>query len=383
MSTESRSPEQCLEEGKKYLAAGYPAEAVESLQDACAILAEEYGQTAPELAEPYYLYGKALLELARSQSTVLGSGIPVPNKSSDSSDDEGDDEDAPETNGTNEATPSTVSSTTNIGETPGPSTGNEREAPGPSTANEGEAPGPSTANEGEASGSNDTNEGEEDESDLKLAWEILELARVICQKQNGEENKLKLSDVQLVLAEVSLENDQSDEAIADLNSCLQIRELFLEPHDRRLAEVHFNLGLAYILSKQPDLAISHFSSAKTVLVKRRELLDGEMRGAEVSEERKMAIKEEVSEITALLPDIKVKISDTQEMKRMVEDKENQTLAGEESGFSAVSSSAADFSKPATDISHLVRKRVVTEAGEGSSVAKKPRTQENGQASAEQ
>ncbi len=30
---------------------------------------------------------------------------------------------------------------------------------------------------------------------------------------------------------------------------------------------------------------------------------------------------------------------------------------QESGFSAVSSSAADFSKPATDISHLVRKRV--------------------------
>ncbi len=71
--------------------------------------------------------------------------------------------------------------------------------------------------------------------------------------------------------------------------------------------MHFNLGLAYILSKQPDLAISHFSSAKTVLVKRRELLDGEMRGAEVSEERKMAIKEEVSEITALLPDIEVKV----------------------------------------------------------------------------
>ncbi len=43
--------------------------------------AEEYGQTAPELAEPYYLYGKALLELARSQSTVLGSGIPGMNAS--------------------------------------------------------------------------------------------------------------------------------------------------------------------------------------------------------------------------------------------------------------------------------------------------------------
>ncbi len=40
MSTECLSPdhEQCLEEGKKFLAAGYPAQAVESLQDACSLL---------------------------------------------------------------------------------------------------------------------------------------------------------------------------------------------------------------------------------------------------------------------------------------------------------------------------------------------------------
>ena len=37
---------------------------------------DQFGQLAKELAEPYYLYGKALLELARAESTVLGSGIP-------------------------------------------------------------------------------------------------------------------------------------------------------------------------------------------------------------------------------------------------------------------------------------------------------------------
>lgn len=96
-----------------------------------------------------------------------------------------------------------------------------------------------------------------------------------------------MSDVQLVLAEVSLESDQGEQAIADLNASLQIRELFLEPNDRRLAEVYvhhcllvcvflcsihhrqFNLGLAHVLSKQPDLAIKHFTSAKEVLCKRK------------------------------------------------------------------------------------------------------------------
>lgn len=38
--------------------------------------ASAHGQVCVELAEPYYLYGKALLELARSSSSVLGSAIP-------------------------------------------------------------------------------------------------------------------------------------------------------------------------------------------------------------------------------------------------------------------------------------------------------------------
>ena len=38
--------------------------------------ADLHGQVSLELAEPYYLYGKALLELSRSNSSILGSGIP-------------------------------------------------------------------------------------------------------------------------------------------------------------------------------------------------------------------------------------------------------------------------------------------------------------------
>ena len=38
--------------------------------------AEEHGQVSIELAEPYYLYGMALLEVARQKSGVFGHGIP-------------------------------------------------------------------------------------------------------------------------------------------------------------------------------------------------------------------------------------------------------------------------------------------------------------------
>lgn len=35
-----------------------------------------FGDLAVELAEPYYLYGKALIEVARRDSSLLGTAIP-------------------------------------------------------------------------------------------------------------------------------------------------------------------------------------------------------------------------------------------------------------------------------------------------------------------
>ena len=35
-----------------------------------------YGQVSKELAEPYYLYGRALLELSRGKNAMFGAGIP-------------------------------------------------------------------------------------------------------------------------------------------------------------------------------------------------------------------------------------------------------------------------------------------------------------------
>jgi hypothetical protein len=42
----------------------------------CFCRAEIHGQTGKELAEPYFLYGKALLEVGRQESGVLGAGVP-------------------------------------------------------------------------------------------------------------------------------------------------------------------------------------------------------------------------------------------------------------------------------------------------------------------
>ena len=60
-----------LAAGKRDLLIQDPASAVASLAQACQLLGEHYGETAPECGEPYYYYGRALLDLARMEAGVI------------------------------------------------------------------------------------------------------------------------------------------------------------------------------------------------------------------------------------------------------------------------------------------------------------------------
>jgi len=64
-----------LNAGKRNLLCDEYPQAVESLADACQLLAEKYGEEGNELAEAYYYYGRALLELARMENGVLGNAL--------------------------------------------------------------------------------------------------------------------------------------------------------------------------------------------------------------------------------------------------------------------------------------------------------------------
>lgn len=64
-----------LNTGKRNLACDEYPQAVEALAEACQLLSFKYGEEADELAESYYYYGKALLELARMENGVLGNAL--------------------------------------------------------------------------------------------------------------------------------------------------------------------------------------------------------------------------------------------------------------------------------------------------------------------
>ena len=45
------------------------------MSQACEMFAKHYGETSIECAEPSFLYGKALLELARLEAGVINNGL--------------------------------------------------------------------------------------------------------------------------------------------------------------------------------------------------------------------------------------------------------------------------------------------------------------------
>ncbi|XP_032884575.1 nuclear autoantigenic sperm protein isoform X2 [Amblyraja radiata] len=204
-------------------------------------------------------------------------------------------------------------------------------------------------------------DGESEEVDnLQLAWEMLELAKVIFKRQEAKEIQLCAAQAYLKLGEVGIESENYIQAIEDFNECLNIQQKHLGPHNRLLAETHYQLGLAYSFDDQHDSSLKHFKESFSVIEKRLSMLMERIEKAEekgkspakdndaVSED-----KQEIEELKELLPEIKAKIEDAEESKDGKATKafqETLVLTGKTDETPASSSSSV------SNISHLVRKK---------------------------
>jgi len=84
--------------------------------------------------------------------------------------------------------------------------------------------------------------------DMEIAWENLDTARAIVQAMDQPCNeKLQLDLAQIYLREGDLQrlNGRYDAAVEDYASCLSLRQQHLGPYDRKIADAHYNLALAY------------------------------------------------------------------------------------------------------------------------------------------
>ncbi|KAK8731316.1 hypothetical protein OTU49_007542 [Cherax quadricarinatus] len=363
-------------QGKRHLVVGDIHSAVNSLQEACRFLAEEYGETAPECGDAYFHYGKALLELARMESGVLGNALDgVP---------EGEDLENSQVESAEKATEegSTEDEEEEDGDEDGERDGDSQE--GESQDEEGSKDESKSQDEGEGE---KTEEDEEEVSNLQLAWEMLELAKVIFKKQEDSNPEMikKVAQVYLKLGEVGLESENYAQGIEDFKQCLEIQEKHLEEDDRCLAETHYHLGVAHSFSDDFDKAVESFQAAVKVIdlricnlnkrIKEKEDWTEEQKKKDAAERPDPFYTEqgEIDELNKLLPEIKEKIIDMEEMKKDTKEKLQKAAKGalmaraiggrvpssdpvaSQAGFDAPSSSTFSNAE-AKSITHLVRKK---------------------------
>ncbi|CAM6100155.1 unnamed protein product [Calypogeia fissa] len=208
-------------------------EAVDCFSKALEIRVQCYGELGPECAQTYYKFGCALLYKAQTESDAVvdskvgkgqSSSAAEGSKFPDQEDDSDDEEDG--------------------------------------------------KNEGEGIVADDET-GEDEESDLELAWKVLDIARVIYAK--GAERTLAEIDVIIALADVSLERELFPLCFDDYATALSALENLVEADNRRIAELCFKISLAKQMDQKPQEALDFCKRAISVCERRIERLNRELK----------------------------------------------------------------------------------------------------------
>uniref|UniRef100_A0A3B5LFC7 Tetratricopeptide SHNi-TPR domain-containing protein n=1 Tax=Xiphophorus couchianus TaxID=32473 RepID=A0A3B5LFC7_9TELE len=299
--------------GKRHLVMGDVVSAVNVFQEACSMLAAKYGDTADECGEAFFLCGKSLLELARMENGVLGNALEgVPEES--------EEEEQPK-NPNLETADNLDEKTREELRKQVCDAMAEKVEPKEEVKNENaESEEPVDPEAGETSGSADVGEEkssvqeEEDVGNLQLAWEMLEVAKVIFKRKESKDDQLMAAQAYLKLGEVSAETGNYPQALEDFQECLIIQLKLLPPHCRLLAETHYHVATTLVFMDQYDQAIKHYNSSVKVIETRLAMLQ-EVIDAAAGDDGAAEEKSELEELRQLLPEIREKVEDTKESQR--------------------------------------------------------------------
>ncbi|KAG1792615.1 uncharacterized protein HD556DRAFT_1444295 [Suillus plorans] len=241
--------ETALEHARRAFALKKYEQAVEYYATALELQTRKQGEDAPETANLYFSYGKALLENAISQASVLGKEQPE-----------------------------------NGDEAEGKLSGTGANGKGPILSFSGDADegidlfGQAAIAEEEEGEEDAEAEDGEPEDDFNAAWEVLELARAIYEKGKDEDDevKMKLAETYIALGDVSLETEKFDQAITDYSEGLALKLDLLPISSRQIAEAHYKLSIVLDLtSGRLSDAILHAEKAlESVDARLAELHDG-------------------------------------------------------------------------------------------------------------
>lgn len=349
--------------GKKNLFLNKYDESVNNIGDACKTYASKFGEMDPQCAEVYFFYGRALLELARVENTVLGNALTgVPEETGDIDDsrygnpedvaaDEKDEiaekvmdalcstdeelkaaEQATTTTNdeTTEVKPTveetTTTTTTPVEATPAVETIPATETPATTTETPVEETVEGEEEEDEEAEDEETAEGEENKEDaddignLQSSWEMFELAKVIYTKNFNEDTLFKnkrIAECLLKLGEISIEQETYEQAIVDITESIRVQEEIasVDRDERMLAESYYQLGLCRQFNNQFGDANEAYQRCINIVQLRIEKLKGRLLGLGEGPDadlEKTTINEEIAELDALLPEMTSKLEEVNE-----------------------------------------------------------------------
>ncbi|KAI8044202.1 protein NASP homolog [Drosophila gunungcola] len=364
-------------------------EAADELSQVCQLYEEVYGELADELGQPLLLYAKALIAMALDENKV----IDVPDEAADDDDEDVDDdeEEAPEdgeakkedlkedkkeekkeskeaANGassTNGKDLDSIKETSDEADSTGEAEAqadekNAKKAPtgvdevsssnggGGAAVHDDERPSTSngevTASCSNGVGAAGEEEPEEEEGvsgSLQLAWEILEAAAQIFTRQ-GLSGLPYLAEVQTELANIEFENGILEAAREDYEKALKIHGELPTKNRRALAELHYKIGLTYLmqqLNKEGATALRHSS---TLIEEEIAEIKGKDEPSEKDKSNMLDLEETKQEIVAKIQEIEEMQAQTiAEVRAALDSYIKPMSSGDAAAASSSSSSSAN------------------------------------------
>lgn len=365
-SSDSRAIEQLVTQGNMAYAQKNYEEAVDKYGQALMQSESIHGSESLENRNVLWLYGKSLFQIAIENSQVLGNAL-----------------------GAKES----VSQATESFEEPeaiGSFTFSGQKIENKYTVNEENSPIAHPEKESEEKETNEASPAsEDDEDDFNVAWEVLDLTRVMQSKAvdaypDSKDEKIRLADIYDLLGELSLEIENFSQASQDLKTALEWKEkVYNVSNNTLLSEAHYKLALALEFTNPEDpsnksRACEHVEKAaeilKNVLNEREsEVTDKKGKGKQKAEESTLTsdlenLREMLSELEQKALDLKHGAPSLEEavMSKMHE----SSLLSKDS--SSLAQAVAEAVKNANDLGGLVKRKRTKQEVTGSSQKEGPK-----------
>jgi len=317
-----------LAEGKRHLLVGDVSDAASTLALASELLAKQFGETHLECADAYFYYGKSLLDLARIENGVLGNALEGVPEGGDIADDSQVEDPEKMSEEERSAVEDKVKEaldynyqTCEVEKEMAEAAAEGMDGDESSDDDDAMEQEPVPVVKDVAMEESTTEDQSEDAAEgepgnLQQAWEMFELAKMIytrevsnCPAEKKVDISKKICDSLLHLGEISMENENYDQALEDLGECLKMREASLPADSRSIAETHYQLGLAQAHSEKFSEGEASFARASEVLKIRLANLQ-KMESSDF-------LSKEIADLTDLIKEVNEKATDFEDLKTQV------------------------------------------------------------------